>query len=62
MAAPDKSWEVALWGKNLANKLVATYVTVSVPSGVVSVVTSNEGSGAVTTTTTSATTTKQNGG
>jgi hypothetical protein len=38
------------------------YVTVSVPSGVVTVVTSNEGSSAVTTTTTSATTTKQNGG
>ena len=39
-----------------------TYVTVSVPSGVVTMVTSNDGSGAVTTTTTSATTIKQNGG
>jgi YVTN family beta-propeller protein len=38
------------------------YVTVSVPSGVVTVVTSNEGSSAVTTTTTSATTIEQNGG
>jgi hypothetical protein len=38
-----------------------TYVTVSVPSGVVTVVTSNEGSSAVTTTTTSATTTKNDG-
>jgi hypothetical protein len=38
------------------------YVTVSVPSGVVTVVTSNEGSSAVITTTTSATTIKQNGG
>jgi YVTN family beta-propeller protein len=37
------------------------YVTVSVPSGVVTVVTSNEGSGAVTTTTTSATTIKNGG-
>jgi hypothetical protein len=37
------------------------YVTVSVPSGVVTVVTSNEGSNAVTTTTTSATTIKNGG-
>ena len=37
------------------------YVTVSVPSGVVTVVTTNEVSGAVTTTTTSATTTKNGG-
>jgi hypothetical protein len=36
------------------------YVTVSVPSGVVTIVTSSEGSSAVTTTTTSATTTKVN--
>jgi YVTN family beta-propeller protein len=38
------------------------YVTVSIPSGVVTVVTSNEWSGAVTTMTTSATPIKQNGG
>jgi len=37
------------------------YVTVSVPSGVVTVVTSNEGSSSVTTTTTSATTIKNGG-
>jgi hypothetical protein len=37
------------------------YVTVSVPSGVVTLVTSNEGSSVVTTMTTSATTTKVNG-
>jgi iron complex outermembrane receptor protein len=31
VAAPDRSWEVAVWGKNLGDKLVATYVTAFAP-------------------------------
>jgi len=40
----------------------SVYVTVSIPSGVVTIVTSPEGSSTITTTTTTATTIKQNGG
>lgn len=54
------SWYVAIVPSIQVSPNSTTYVTVSVPSDAVTVVTSNEGSGAVTTTTTSATTTKVN--
>ena len=31
VTSPDKQWEVALWGKNLTDELVATYVTAFAP-------------------------------
>jgi iron complex outermembrane receptor protein len=31
LASPDDHWEIALWGKNLNDKLVATYVTAFAP-------------------------------
>ncbi|MET0271447.1 MAG: TonB-dependent receptor [Phenylobacterium sp.] len=31
VTSPDKTWEVALWGKNLTDELVATYVTAFAP-------------------------------
>jgi iron complex outermembrane receptor protein len=31
LTSPDKTWEVALWGKNLTDELVATYVTAFAP-------------------------------
>jgi iron complex outermembrane receptor protein len=33
LTSPDKHWEVALWGKNLSDELVATYVTAFAPYG-----------------------------
>jgi iron complex outermembrane receptor protein len=33
VTSPDKRWEIALWGKNLSNELVATYVTAFAPYG-----------------------------
>ena len=53
------SWYVAIVPSIQVSPNSTTYVTVSVPSDAVTVVTSNEGSGAITTTT-SATTTKVN--
>jgi YVTN family beta-propeller protein len=54
------SWYVAIIPSIQVSPNSTTYVMVSVPSDAVTVVTSNEGTGAVTTTTTSATTTKVN--
>ena len=31
LTSPDKHWEVAVWGKNLTDELVATYVTAFAP-------------------------------
>jgi iron complex outermembrane recepter protein len=31
VTSPDKQWEVAVWGKNLTDELVATYVTAFAP-------------------------------
>jgi len=31
LTSPDKRWEVAVWGKNLTDELVATYVTAFAP-------------------------------
>lgn len=31
LASPDDHWELALWGKNLGDKLVATYITAFAP-------------------------------
>jgi iron complex outermembrane receptor protein len=31
LTAPDKRWQVAVWGKNLTDELVATYVTAFAP-------------------------------
>lgn len=31
LTSPDKAWEVAVWGKNLTDELVATYVTAFAP-------------------------------
>jgi iron complex outermembrane receptor protein len=31
LTSPDRRWEVAVWGKNLTDELVATYVTVFAP-------------------------------
>ena len=31
VTSPDKRWEVAVWGKNLTDELVATYVTAFAP-------------------------------
>jgi iron complex outermembrane receptor protein len=31
LTSPDKRWEIAVWGKNLSNELVATYVTAFAP-------------------------------
>jgi iron complex outermembrane receptor protein len=33
LSSLDDRWEVALWGKNLGDKLVATYVTAFAPFG-----------------------------
>ena len=31
LTSPDKRWQVAVWGKNLTDELVATYVTAFAP-------------------------------
>jgi iron complex outermembrane receptor protein len=31
LTSPDERWEIAVWGKNLSNELVATYVTAFAP-------------------------------
>lgn len=31
LTSPDKAWEISVWGKNLTNELVATYVTAFAP-------------------------------
>lgn len=31
LTSPDKRWEIAVWGKNLSNELVPTYVTAFAP-------------------------------
>lgn len=33
LTSPDKRWELAVWGKNLTDELVATYVTAFAPYG-----------------------------